>query len=194
VSETLYVYTVPTAKLVALPGSRDAELIARIGREYPLIDQVEDMIDESNDLAGDDEIEIGFMDAVERIVNGEPLIGADDSFVYGFAYDAICRALGRPLTCAVLFDIPTADAVLAEMAIPLRWSDLCDAGPLIPLPEPGELPSLGRWTAKQWAMAKAPVHQAKWDETDRTAGAFVRTLRDWYRVVSDGEAVIGILY
>jgi hypothetical protein len=191
-SETLYTYAVPTAKLVAVPGSRDAELIARIERDYPLFDRVDDMIDESNELGG--EIEISFLDAVERIVNGEPLLGADDSFVYGFAYDAICQALGRPLDGALLFDTSTADALLAKLAIPLRWSDLCGAGPMIPLPEPGEFPSLGRWTAEQWALAKSPVHQAAFDNGDRNAAAWVGTLRDWYRVTADDEAVIGVMY
>ena len=84
-SETLYVYAVPAARLVAVPGSRDRKLIARIRREYPLAGWVERAIQETNERAeewGEEQrIEITFLEAVRRVVYGEPLVGADDSFV-----------------------------------------------------------------------------------------------------------------
>src|SRR3954470_13444226 len=129
-SEALSIYAVPEDRLLAVPGSRDRQLIARIGCGYPFGAYVDQMIEESNELAeedGDEErIEVAFLEAVRRVVDGGRLTGADGSYVSGFAYGALCRAVGRELPCACLpFDFGRLDASLAGLGVALRVTDLC---------------------------------------------------------------------
>jgi hypothetical protein len=198
-SEALTVYAVPTARLLAAPGSRARAILARIRRGYRLAGEVDRMIEESNALAeegGDeDRIEITFLEAVRRVIHGKPLVGADDSFVYGFAYDAICWALGRELPSAFPpFDPEDLDGALARQGVPLRVSELCFAGPAFPLPEPGEFPSIGRWSGEQLAAARAPVLRVPLAELDSTVAMCLRQIQEWYQLLEDGDCVVGILY
>jgi hypothetical protein len=199
-SEALSIYAVPEDRLLAVPGSRDRQLIARIGRGYPLAAYVDQMIEESNELAeeeGDeDRIEVALLEAVRRVVEGEPLTGADGSFVYGFAYHAICRSVGRELPCAFLpFDFGRLDASLAGLGVALRVTDLCFGGPAFPLPEPGEFPSLGRWTCEQLGAAgRERVQRAPLVGLDAVAAACVRQVQEWYSQLEEEECVVGVLY
>lgn len=198
-SETLYPYAVPGTRLAAVPGSRDRKLLTRIRREYPLAGWIDALIVESNERAEEfgeeSRIEVTFVEAARRIVYGEPLLGADESFVYGFAYDAICRCLGRELPCAFLpFDFDPLDNALAKQGIPLRVTALCFGGPVFPLPPRGEFPSLGRWTDEEIAAAKGPLQQAALGDLDSILASCVNQILEWDPMLDDGDWVIGVLY
>jgi hypothetical protein len=198
-TEVLYLYAVPTAQLLAVPGSRDRALLARIRREYRLVADVDRMIEESNELAEEAEdetrIEIGFLEAVRRVVFGEPLLGADESFVYGFAYDAICQVLGRELPGSILpFEPKDLDAALAKLGIPLRMTELCFGGPLFPLPRPGEFPSIGCWSAEQLAAAREPLQRVFLPGLEAVVASLVTEVRGWYPLLEEGDCVVGVMY
>jgi hypothetical protein len=198
-SEALHPYAVPIARLMAVPGSHDLALISRIKGEYPLVADVDRMIEESNQLAEEAEdeerIEISFMEAIRRVVCGEPLVGAEHSFVYGFAYDGICSALGRKLPCAFLpFEPEDLDADLARLGMPLRVTDLCFGGPVFPLPKAGEFPSIGRWSAEQLAAAKEPLVRVRLPSLGRVVASCVSQVREWYPLLEEGDCVVGVMY
>jgi hypothetical protein len=198
-SESLYPYAVPAARLLAIPGSRDRKLLARVRKQYPLAGWVDEQIGECNETAeefGEEgRIEVTFPEAVRRIVYGEPLIGADESFVYGFAYDAICRCLGRELPCAILpFDFDDLDASLAQLGIPLRVTALCFRGPVFHLPDAGEFPSIGCWTAEEMAAAKDPLDRVSVRGLGNVIASCVEQVRDWYPLLDSGDCVVGVLF
>jgi hypothetical protein len=198
-SETLYTYAVPAARLAAVPGSRDRRSLTRIRQGYPLAGWVDEQIGECNERAeefGDEgRIEVTFPEALRRIVYGEPLTGADESFVYGFAYDAICRWLGRELPCAFLpFDFAQLDASLAQLGVPLRVTGLCFRGTVFPLPQAGEFPSIGSWTAQEMAAAKGPLERVSLPGLESVVASCVRQVRDWYPLLEEGDCVVGVLY
>lgn len=154
-SSAVYVYSVPVSRLRAAPGSKDPELLAALdslGGFFKTIDKLAENLDE------DDERPPTCATAYRRIIQGGPY--ADRfGYVYGYAYEGLCLALGVQ---AERCWIPIAgsadwfreiDAALGALAIGLKVTDLLYRGSLIDIPTPDDFPGLGWWTAEEAAAA-----------------------------------------
>jgi hypothetical protein len=153
-STAVYAYLVPVAQLRAVPGSRDETLLTAVAQFTGFLKS----IDELARHADEDEKPPRCVDAARQIIYGEPL---DDryGYVYGYAYEAIGRALGTEMErswtqIARSYDwFKVLEEALKTLTIPLRVTDLVGRGPLFDLPEPDDFPGLGWWTADELAAA-----------------------------------------
>ena len=144
-STAVYVYSVPVDRLRAAPGSKDEELLAAV----PDLEGFFETIDQiAEDLDEEEERPPKCAAAYRQIVNGEPYA---DSFgyVYCYAYEALCMALGaeteRSWTQIARSQdwFKEIDAALAALRINLKITDLLYRGALINIPEPADYPALG---------------------------------------------------
>ncbi len=203
-STAVYVYSVSVDRLRAAPGSRDQALLAAV----PRLNGFFETIDEIAEDLDDDEEERPPRCAVayRQIVNGEPC-AADFGYVYGYAYEGLCMALGaeteRSWTqIARSRDwFKEIDAALAALRIELKITDLLGRGPLIPIPEPDDFPALGWWTADEVAAAAVAFKaidlnrlDAETEKTVKRVSDAIEDIRSWIAVASGrpGDWLIGV--
>ena len=152
-STSVYVYSVCPDRLRAAAGSQDPTLLAAVRRREGGFFQ---MVDEIAEGCGQgSERPPRCADAVRQIIDGWPF-GASYCYVCGYAYEALCMALGDDIKEPSWTQIAGAtdwfeaiDAALATLAVPVRVADLLYRGPLIDLPRWPGYPNLGWWTTDE---------------------------------------------
>jgi hypothetical protein len=202
-STAVHVYSVSANRLRAAPGSQDADLLAALRPLegfFATIDQLAERVDE------DDERPPTCATAYRQIVNGEPY--ADRyGYVYGYAYEGLCLALGAEMERCW---IPIAgssdwfreiDAALAALPVGLKVTDLLYRGSVIALPPPDDFPFLGWWTADEVTAAAGAFRALDRNRLDgetttllsRVADA-VEDVRSWIAFASErpGDWLIGV--
>jgi hypothetical protein len=204
-STAVYVYSVPVDQLRAAPGSKDEELLdAALDLEgfFETIDEIAENFDDDDERGRPPECAAAY----RQIVNGEPY--ADDfGYVYGYAYEGLCMALGaeteRSWTqIARSYDwFREIDAALAALGVGLKVTDLVGRGALIDIPTPDDFPALGWWTADEVAAAATAFEVVDLDRVDgktkkvvgRVSEA-VEDIRSWIAVASGrpGDWLIGV--
>jgi hypothetical protein len=202
-STAVYVYSVPVDRLRAAPGSRDKALLAEASELqgfFETIDEIAEDRDEEEEQPPTCEA------AYRQIVNGKPF--ADDfGYVYGYAYEGLCMALGAETERSwtqisrsyIWFE--EIDAALAALSIKLKVTDLVGRGPLIDIPRPDDFPALGWWTADEVAAAICAFETLDRNRLDeeitktvqRVADA-IEDIRSWLMVAADGSGdwLIGV--
>jgi hypothetical protein len=203
-SSAVYVYAVPVDRLHAIPGSRDKRLLAAMQQSTGFFEMVDRI------AADHEEEEEGqppaCAEAVRQIINGEP---CDTSFgyVYGYAYEALCMAIGaetkQSWTSIVRsYDwFPRIDRALAALGIPLKVNDLLCRGALIEIPAPDDFPSLGWWTNAEIATAAGVLQKLDLKQLDAATrksigdvADAVEDIRSWVNVAANrpGNWLIGV--
>ncbi|MFO0925830.1 MAG: hypothetical protein U0736_02190 [Gemmataceae bacterium] len=193
------VYSVPLKELLELPGSGGhQDLLETIRNECWFVEELDDHIEEHNaDLDEDDEARLPFtfVEAVAQIISGAPLHPAGGS-IYGAAFEALCWGIGTTL-CYVENhfnnSIAELDAFLLRGGVPLRFWDLHYAGPLLPIPEPVDLPAMGWWSPDQIARAASRLQAIALDTESSGLVNDVRELQNWLAEASGqgGDCIVG---
>lgn len=201
-STAVYVYSVPVERLRAAPGSKDRKLLAatrKLEGFFATIDEIAENFEE-------EERPPKCADAFKRIVNGQ-LVTGGFPYVYGYAYEALCLALGaeteRSWTqIAGSYDwFQEIDKALAILKVELKVTDLVCRGPLIPIPRPDEFPSLGWWTADEVSQAAAVCEaldlkalNGKTSRTVKKAASAIDDIRSWIAVAAarPGDWLVGV--
>jgi hypothetical protein len=203
-STAVYVYSVPADQLRAAPGSKDKQLLA-VGRKlkdfFETIDEIAEDLDED-----EEERPPKCAAAYRQIVNGEPY-AEGFGYVYGYAYEGLCMALGaeteRSWTqIARSYDwFKEINAALAALRIKLKITDLLGRGPLIDIPTPDDFPALGWWTADDVAAAAIAFKALELNRLDgetkkvvKRVSDAIEDIRSWIAVASDrpGDWLIGV--
>ncbi len=194
-SATLEVFAVPLVELKRALGARDPGLLdavaARCGWFFEQVDAI------------DDECGLTCREALGQILAGEPL-DPELGFLYGYAFEALCRHLGEPLPSlsgivGAADWIHRLDGALAAGNVPLRLSDLAyDDRPLpVALPTPDDFPFLGIWTPGVLPAALAPLRRFNVHAlgVDPGLAADVQVVRGWVEAAAarEGTALIGVL-
>jgi hypothetical protein len=202
-STSVYVYSVDADRLRAVPGSKDKELLAassRLEGYFKTIDKIAEHLDEDEDHP------VSCAAAYRHIVNGEPY-AKGFGYVYGYAYEGLCMALGTETESswtqiARSWDwFKEIDAALATLGIKLNLTDLLCRGPLINIPTPDDFPALGWWTAEDVASAVIaftlfdlnPLQGRTMKEVERVSDA-IEDIRSWIAIAADrqGNYLIGV--
>jgi hypothetical protein len=188
---SIEVYSLALLDLLALPGSGEREdLIEFIRNECWLSDVVDPLIDEEYFGADDSEREVASLaDAVAQIIDGKELLGP--AFVYGYAYEAMCWALGdtilSPSDEPLNLPIQSLDGSLRYWGFPLRLHDLCYAGCPLALPEPEDYPFMGWWSPEQIALGMGAVDLLRFEGEEEEVADVLR-IRDW---LAGASALVG---
>jgi hypothetical protein len=200
-STAVYVYAVPVDRLRAIPGSGDKRLL-------DATEQSTDFL-EIDEIAEDNEDEEGHpptcAEAFKQIINGEPY-DTRFSYVYGYAYEALCMAIGEATerswtSIARSYDwFPRIDKALAALGIALKMNDLLYRGALIDIPEPDDFPGLGWWTEAEIARAAEVLQTLDLQRLDagirKTIGDMeaIEDIRSWINVAVNrpGTWLIGV--
>jgi hypothetical protein len=203
-STAVYVYSVPVGRLRAVPGSKDKRLLAAARK--PKLKGFFQTIDEIAEDRDEEEKPPRCEEAFRQIINGD---ASDERFgyVYGYAYEAICLALGAEAEpswtqIAGFFEwFEEIDNALALLGIKLKVADLFYRGPLIEIPRPNDFPGLGHWTVEEVAEAAGAFRTIDLKELDaksarkiRRAFDAVEDVRSWIKVASErpGDWLIGV--
>jgi hypothetical protein len=177
-SAVAFVYAVPRRDLLAVPGSRRQEIVDAIAKDYWQLDKVAQCFE-------DDDLSIDLAGAVAQIINGEEL-HPDLGSLYLYAIEAICWYLGSTLVLPIGFcGEQCIDEVLAARGCRLRVSDLVFSGSPLPIPEPGDPPSIGWWTPETIAAGGPAVMSLNLDGVDRETAAGVAEIRRWLSEAMD---------
>jgi hypothetical protein len=202
-STAVYVYSVPADRLRAIPGFNDKQLldyVSELEGFFETIDEIRADFDEEEEQPPECE------QAYRQIVKGQPYTEAF-GYVYGYAYEAICMAIGTETEpswtqIARSYDwFKDIDRALAELKIKLKVTDLLYRGPLIDIPRPDDFPALGWWTADEVAEA-ARVFQSfdlskvgkKTAKKVKPVADAIEDIRSWITVAAGraGEWLIGV--
>ena len=155
----LTVYAVPYETLLAIPGSKDKRLMELIRSDWThTYHQIDAMIARQNEYQEKDQTKIKFLDVLKQIVYGKPLEGAP-GFVYGYAVESLCWALGKPLEndCIPALSSHGADELdtfLKKKKVPVSIEHLGQGVPPFPIPEPDNFPGIGHWKPDEIAKAR----------------------------------------
>jgi hypothetical protein len=200
-SYSLTVYAVPMPKLLAVSGSRDVELIEQAQACSFVADQIDEMIARHNEDSDEEgQITISFADAAAQLVNGEVPPDAPHfaGFVYGYAFEWICAALGQ---CLDNDHVPglhfeKVDEFLEKGRVGLRLLDLTCAGTPLDFPEPDDWPSIGWWSPEQIAKAVRPLAELPLDGAKVSIARCVEQIRAWVAEALEIEdaGLIGFVY
>ena len=174
-SSSINVYAVPVAHLKQVIGSRDQTIIDAIAAaQSRFLASIDDI---------DDEGEIQCAAAVADLVNGT--IKEDvSSYLYGYAFEAICAQIGKPLQnicpiAGVSEWIEGVDALLESHGIPVRLATLVFAGSPISIPEPDEYPFIGHWPADKIAESLEAFRSLNLAAVDKDMAETLSLLRIW---------------
>jgi hypothetical protein len=204
-STGVYVYSVPPELIRAAPGSKQKKLLTA-GRPlkefFETIDEIAEDFDDEEEEGPPPKCE----EAFKQIINGRPC-DANFAYVYGYAYEGLCRALGAevksswaPIARSYEF-FPKVDKALKALKIKLTVADLLGRGPLIAIPRPGDFPALGWWTADEMAEASrifATLDLKKLDarraKVVQPVADAVEDIREWITVASGraGQWLVGV--
>jgi hypothetical protein len=192
----LAVYSVPHKALLAVRGSKDKALLDRIWTDCPHTGPVDELIDGRN-ARREEQIEVKFRDAVRQLLYGGPLEGAP-GFVYCYALEGICWALGRWLDNDEVpgFHFEELDDFLTEQGVPLTIQQLAFGGPPIPLPEPDDFPGIGCWTPELIQAGAVALKQLNRDGVPDYLLASIETIDSWLAHAIDqaGNCLVGFVY
>jgi hypothetical protein len=192
-SSAVYVYAVAVDRLRAVPGSRDKTLLDAVRQSTGFLEMVDEIAEDHEDEE-EQQRPPACAEALEQIVNGQPY-DARFGYVYGYAYEALCMAIGTETerswtSIARSYDwFARIDKALAALGISLKVNDLLCRGALIEIPEPDDFPSLGWWTDVEIACAAAVL--AKLDLQELDAGTW-KTIRDVADAVQDIRSWIDV--
>jgi hypothetical protein len=188
------VYSVPLGLLITLPrqASQHEEWLQAIRDDCWFAEEIDEMIADGFEV---DEPRLTFLDVVGRLLRGEARDDVPD-FAAGYAYEAICWAIGSTL-CMVENHFghthEAIDAFLRDAGVPLRLEDLTETGPILDLPEVDEYPFLGWWTPEQIFRAAGPLRALPLDEIEPRMAGDLRKLLAWLEEAEDqpGDCIVG---
>jgi hypothetical protein len=203
-STAVYVYAVPVDRLRAVPGSRDKRLLDAARKSTGFFEMVDKMAEDHEDE--EEGSPPACAAAVEQIVNGNPC-DARFGYVYGYAYEALCMALGAETerswtSIARSYDwFPRIDKALAALGVTLKVSDLLFRGALIDIPQPDDYPNLGWWTDAEIAGTAKVLQGLDLERLDaatrKAVGGVadaIEDIRSWIDVATSrpGNWLIGV--
>jgi hypothetical protein len=194
----LTVYSVPYSALVATPGSKDKRLLELIRADCWFVQDIDEMIAQQNqDCAEEERIHLTFIDAVEQFLSGQPMEGAP-GFVYGYALEAVCWALGSQLDTSPVPAIrhQALDAFLQERGLPLSIGELTAAGPPVAIPEPSGFPSIGFWKPEVVMDAWVALEDVDLDQVPASFRRQLDTISRWLDEAAEHEddCLVGFVY
>jgi hypothetical protein len=202
-STAVYVYSVPVDRLRAAAGSRDGKLLGAAGKLKGFFETIDRIAENYED---EEEKPPRCEEAYRQIIDGGPY--ADRyGYVYGYAYEAICTAIGveterswAPIAGSHEW-FKSIDEALAALRLKLTVTHLLYRGPLIDIPEPDDFPGLGWWNADEIAAARQVLGALDLKRLDAQAASVVREqadaiedIRSWIEVAADrpGDWLIGV--
>jgi hypothetical protein len=187
----LNVYAVSLERLKQIVGSRDQAMIDAI------VEGHEDFLSSIDDICKD--AELTCVDVVAELINGE-LSENTLCYLYGYAFEAICSHVAEelPNICPISGAsdwIEEVDALLEGKDIPIRLNELVFGGSPVPIPEPDDYPSIGKWTAAELAAARVAFEATDLTDVEPDMAETLQQIRDWVAVASKkpGAAVVGFL-
>jgi hypothetical protein len=183
-------YLVDYDELRAVPGSKDSKLLKEILTTCKgFLASVDDLPMESP---------LSCTQAVEQIINGDP-VNEDWGFVYGYAYEAICKTIGSnldpwPMSTKGSELFGQLDQALTSMSVALRFADLTGRGCLITIPKPVGFPFLGWWTAEEVAQAAPLLRKWARRKSDSELTRLLKDVRTWLEEALENEDdwVVGV--
>jgi hypothetical protein len=193
---TLTVYSVPYQALLAIPGSRDKQVLDQIQVECPFTKSIDELIDCRNEDT-ESPIRIRYLDAVRQILDGRPLEGAP-GFVYGYALEGICWSLGSTLSNDAVpgLHFDELDTFLTESAVPLTILQLTCGGSPFPIPEPDDFPGIGFWTPELIKVGAGALKQLNRKEVPDYILECIETIDSWLAEAfeHEGDCLVGFVY
>jgi hypothetical protein len=190
-SSAINVYAVSIERLKQVVGSRDRSAVDAI------VADLEHFLSTIDDI--DEDAEMTCAEAVAELVNGET---SDDApgYLYGYALEAICAHVGEelPNICPIAGAsdwIEEVDAVLKRKGIPVRLSGLVFGGSPVPIPEPDDYPSIGKWPAAEVPGALKAFQSLDVTDIDDEMAETLAQMRGWLEAAAKtpGASVIGFL-
>jgi hypothetical protein len=138
------VYTVSFADLKRLVGSKDRQALAAI------LDECGVMLRDADGYL-DKGATVTCADALADLIEGADFRDHPPRHLYRYrcALEAIWAYVGEYLGQLEVEDPEEADKVLADLDIPLRYSDLVSGDEVVPLPAWDDVPCVGSWSAEQ---------------------------------------------
>jgi hypothetical protein len=194
----LTVYSVPYKTLLAIPGSKDKRLMEKVRAGWTWsYNQIDAMIDRNNEFRDEsDRTKLKFLDVLGQILDGKPLKGAE-GFVYGYAVESICWALGKQLDNDHLpaLDSEEIDEFLQENKVPVSIEQLGQGEPPFPIPEPDDFPGIGHWKPNEIAKAQKALKKIDLTKAPDYIQAMVENISDWLNAAKKGEdCLVGFVY
>jgi hypothetical protein len=187
----LTVYSVPWKELLAVPGSRREELIQEIVRGYPEHNLVNDV----TTRMFEDDLPNTCEEAVRQIVEGAPL-DAGKGTLYAYAVEAICWYLGTKLGARFgLRVLEELDQFLGPLHCPVSLWDLGSRGSPVPIPEPGNPPSVGFWSEEEVMDVGVFFENLRLEGAEERIVRGVAEINRWLDVALDQDAgLVGFEY
>lgn len=184
-----FVYAVSHRDLVAVPGSRDKDIIEEIEADYWQMETVSKIVE-------DDDLPIDLVEAVKQIVYGQQL-DPELGSLYLYGVEAICWYLGSTLVLPVDFCGDEAiDEVFSAQGSALRLTNLVFSGSPITIPEPGCPPSIGSWTPEEISSGAPMINGLPLDKLEREVADGIVEVRKWLAEAKDipNGCLVGTYY
>jgi hypothetical protein len=185
----LTVYCVPWDELRATPGSRRRKLVADIERNYgprPSLDEMFRNMESPWTLGA----------AVRQIVNGADLDPGWGT-VYAYAVEAICWSLGTMFEERfTMHERQAMDRFLKPLGCPVTLWNLSSRGSAVPIPEPGNPPSVGYWTPEEVLESGPFFEDLSLEGADQRIIRGVKEINCWLEEAfeHDGDGLVGFEY
>jgi hypothetical protein len=188
-SYAVNVYAVSIERLKEVIGSRDKMMLdAIIAEQADFLSTIDDI---------DDEAEMTCAGALAKMINGQSSLD-DPGYLYGYAIETLCAQIGVELPnicpiCGVSDWVDEVDAILEAKGVPIRLSDLVNAGSPVPIPTPDDFPFIGFWPADEIPAALAAFRSLDFTGfADEMAETFTQ-MRAWLEEAAktSGVSVIG---
>ncbi len=189
------IYAVPLAELRVLPGTKRAaqkkKLVRMILKDFIGREEIDEMAAEF-DLDGPPTT---LAAAAQHILDGGPLLDDDRGFLYGYAVEALCWAIGN--THFLPMDFPSyeaMDAYLTEHGSPVTLEKLLFSGFPLTIPDPDCYPSAGVWEHED--VRAASTFLASLPDPEGPLGVGIGEIRAWVAdaLSRPGEGLVGFWY
>ncbi len=186
---TLTVYSVPWDELQSIPGSRRRKLVAEIERNYGPRQSLEETFRQAG-------APLTLGDAVQQIVNRADLDSGWGT-VYAYAVEAICWSLGTMFEGRFsMREREAMDGFLKSLHCPVTLWDLGVRGSPLPIPEPGNPPSVGYWTPEEVLDAGPFFEELSLAGVDPRIAEGVKEINRWLEEAfeNDVDGLVGFEY
>ena len=193
------VYVVSLERIYQVLGSRDEKFIKAVLTDQAwFLSNVDDWCEFHRERDPNRVIAMA-REAVSQLINGDD-ISQRPSFVYGYAFQAICAQLGRTLTGFYSISgafgwIEAIDAQLAQLDAPLRLNALVFDHPSVEIPNDDGHPFIGEWPARDIVAGLDALRTVDMTKIDgETAETFAEILV-WLEETAKtpGASLIGFL-
>jgi len=183
------VYSVPWDELRAIPGSRRRKPVADIERHYGPRQSLDEMFGKAGSP-----LTLG--EAVRQIIDGADLDPGWGT-VYAYAVEAMCWSLGTMFEGQLLRrEREAMDRFLEPRRCPVRLWDLGSRGSPVPIPEPGNPPSVGYWTPQEVSEAGPFFEEVSLEGAGQRITRGVEEINRWLEEAfeHDSDGLVGFEY